>query len=207
MRFLAVCAARNDPLRLRASHVRVSDRAADDDQVPFDSIHAGDAGKKSPALEAQFFEEPQTRLVVGENAADQSGDSQSGSLRDGLVQECPPHAPPASALADVNTHLRGGSISGTRDERMKTEPARDLVSVFGHPERMRFGRMLAEPRQSLRDCYRLQLCRGDSAADSRIVDFDDGRKISFPGLADDHAARIVLSGAGVVWKKIWSNVG
>src|SRR5688500_932006 len=119
-------------------------------------------------------------------------------MADCFFQEGPAHAAAPKFLTHVNADFRSSAVGGALDEGMKTEPARDLAIDLPDPERMRRCRMLPEPGPPLLDRNLVQLGSRNAAANSFVVDLDDRRKIGFQRIANDHAARMALSGAGAV---------
>jgi hypothetical protein len=104
----------------------------------------------------------------------------------GLFEQRSSHSKAPEFIAHINTEFGRAAVGASSNERMKTEPAGDLSINLGHPKRVRFRRMFVKPRLSFLDRNGIQLCRGDSISDGRVIDIDDRQKISFHGVADDH---------------------
>lgn len=128
-------------------------------------------------------------------------------MRDCFFQERSSRSATAKLLAHIEADLRRPAVSSALNKGMEAKPAGDLTTDLRDPKRIGICRMFAKPRQALLNRNLLQLRSRNSTADGFVVDLDDRWKVRFQRVADDHAARIALSDAGVVWKKMLSKVG
>src|SRR5256885_8081096 len=87
-------------------------------------------------------------------------------------------------FADVKAELDRAAISEAREKFPEAEPACNRAFQFRDPERILRRRMGTKPFAPALNRDRLKLRGGNARDDSRVMNFDDSRKIGFGGVAD-----------------------
>ena len=149
-------------------------------------------------LKAELLEQPQARVVVGEDETEQSLQAESRRVLDRLGEKRVANSFALTIRRDVYAQLSGRMIRWASVKRLKAEPSGNDFVVNVNPEWTRAWIMFMEPIVPAFNGYPLGVRGGDTASDCRVVDRDDCRKVSFFGIANRHAGGSVPGNSGSV---------
>src|SRR5262245_15888155 len=170
------------------------DASAHDDEIALDAVELRNPRQQSPALEAKFLEEAETRLIVPEDEAEECLQRESRCRIDRIGEQRPPDAVALVVWRHVYAHLGSGTVRGAAIEGLEAQPTGDGRIDRGHPER-KLGVVLREPSPPTRHRDRRRIGGGEPAGNRRIVDAHDLAKIALDGVANDHLDLLVSSPA------------